>query len=208
MVESGTHVQKGPQMQTRRNTGLIVLLSVLGGIALILLSAGLWLKGSYNGFVDKSTAIDGEWAQVQVQYQRRFDLIPNLVESVKGIFEQEKEVFGRLADARSRYAGATTSDTQVQAATQVESALARLLVIVENYPELRSQGNVTQLIDELAGTENRISVARQRFNEATLAYNRAVKRFPGNIIAGMFNYEQRPYFEAAAGTDQPPAVKF
>ena len=199
---------KEPQMQTRRNTGLIVLLSILGGIVLLVLIAGLWLKGSYNGFVDKSTAIDGEWAQVQVQYQRRFDLIPNLVESVKGIFEQEKDVFGKLADARSRYAGATTPDAQVQAATQVESALARLLVIVENYPDLRSQGNVTQLIDELAGTENRIAVARQRFNDATLDYNRAVKRFPGNIIAGMFNYGQRPYFEAAAGTDKAPAVKF
>jgi LemA protein len=188
-------------------SGRVVLVTI--GVLLILaLAIALWVRSSYNGFVDKSTAIDNQWAQVQVQYQRRFDLIPNLVESVKGIFQQEQEVFGRLADARTRYAGASTPDAQVQAATQVESALARLLVIVENYPDIRSQQNVTQLIDELAGTENRIAVARQRFNDMTLDYNRAVKRFPGNVLAGMFSYGQRPYFESTAGAEEPPAVNF
>jgi len=184
------------------------LLIVLGVIAAIVLIIGLWLRGSYNGFVEKSTAIDGQWAQVETQYQRRFDLIHNLVESVKGIFEQEREVFGRLADARTRYGGATTPDQRAEAATQVESALARLLVVVENYPQLRSQVNVTQLMDELAGTENRVAVERQRYNDRVRSYNTSVRRFPGNVVAGMFGFEQRSYFEAAQGAEQAPKVKF
>jgi len=190
---------------------LIGCAALIGGILLIALITALWVNGTRNSLVDKSTAIDNQWAQVQVQYQRRFDLIPNLVESVKGIFEQEQEVFGRLADARTRYAGAAqsgTPDEQAQAATQVESALARLLVVVENYPQIRSQANVTQLMDELAGTENRVAVARTRFNDLTLDYNRTVKRFPSSTIAGWFDYQERAYFEAPAETAQPPRVGF
>jgi len=184
------------------------LLIALGVIAAIALIIALSLRGSYNGFVEKSTAIDGQWAQVETQYQRRFDLIPNLVESVKGIFEQEKEVFGRLADARSRYAGATTPDQRAEAATQLEGALGRLLVVVENYPQLRSQVNVTQLMDELAGTENRVAVERSRYNDQVRSYNASVKRFPGNVVAGMFGFEQRAYFEAAPGAAEAPKVQF
>jgi LemA protein len=194
-----------------RKIGCLIGAGVLGLIVLLALIIGLWVRSAYNGLVDRSTNIDAQWAQVETQYQRRFDLIPNLVNSVQGIFEQEREVFGRLADARANYnsARATASvDDDVQATTQVESALARLLVIVENYPELRSQQNVTQLIDELAGTENRIAVERGRFNDATREYNRTVLRFPGNLIANMFNYDERPYFEAAEGTEVPPVVEF
>lgn len=192
-------------------TGSVRWLIPAGAIAVVVALVLIVIATTYNGFVNRSTEVDNQWAQVQVQLQRRFDLIPNLVESVKGIFEQEKEVFGRLADARSKYAGAVQSGdpaSQVEAAGQLESALARLLVVVENYPQLRSQANVSQLMDELSGTENRISVARQRFNNATTDYNRSVRRFPSNVIAGMFSFDQRPLFESTADASTPPAVRF
>lgn len=184
------------------------LLITLGVMVVIALVIGLYLRGTYNSFIEREQAIDAQWAQVETQYQRRFDLIPNLVESVKGIFEQEREVFGRLADARTRYAGAVTPNQRADAATGVESALARLLVIIENYPQLTSQQNVRQLMDELAGTENRIAVERSRFNGRVQTFNNQVRRFPSNLVAGMFGFEQRAYFRAAAGADSAPAVRF
>src|SRR3990172_3828085 len=129
------------------------LLIILAFVAVM----GLSLMSTYNGLVTKSQNIDGQWAQVETQYQRRFDLIPNLVNSVKGIFTQEQEVFGKIAEARQNYAGAKSVDEKAAAATQVESALGRLLVIVENYPQLQSNTAVLGLMDELAGTENRVS---------------------------------------------------
>ena len=191
--------------------GRVVLIAIGVVFATILLFAlvvGLYIRSTYNGFIEKSQAVDAQWGQVQTQYQRRFDLIPNLVEATKGIFQQEQQVFGQLAEARTRYAGAVTPDQRAQAATQVESALARLLVVVENYPELRSQANITQLMDELAGTENRISVERKRFNDQVLAYNNSVLRFPSNVIAGIFNFSQRNYFNAAPGAEAAPKVQF
>ncbi|MEK7777598.1 MAG: LemA family protein [Chloroflexota bacterium] len=187
---------------------LIAIGVVFAAILLFALVVGLYIKSTYNGFIEKSQAVDAQWGQVQTQYQRRFDLIPNLVEATKGIFQQEQQVFGQLAEARTRYAGAVTPDQRAQAATQVESALARLLVVVENYPQLHSQANVAQLMDELAGTENRISVERKRYNEQVLAYNNSVLRFPSNVIAGMFNFSQRNYFNAAPGTETAPKVQF
>jgi LemA protein len=178
---------------------------IMLAIIVIIVLAGVSM---YNRLVTASQAIDGQWAQVETQYQRRFDLIPNLVESVKGIFEQEQEVFGKLADARSRYAGAATVDQKAQAAGEVESALARLLVIVENYPQLRSAENVTALMDELAGTENRVAVERGRFNEKVRDYNTMILRFPANFFARIFGFNQRAYFESAAGADQAPTVDF
>lgn len=174
----------------------------------IIIILGLWVMSAYNRFITLNESIDGQWAQVEVQYQRRFDLIPNLVESVKGIFEQERDVFGMLAEARTRYAGAVTIDEKVRAATQLEGALARLLVVVENYPQLRSAENVSQLMDELAGTENRVSVERRRFNELVRDYNIATKRFPGNILASLFGFSERALFEAAKGSEQAPKVEF
>jgi LemA protein len=195
---------------TGKNLGLLLGCGGFIILAVIALIIGIWVITGRNSLVDRSTAVDAQWAQVETQYQRRFDLIPNLVESVKGIFEQERSIFQALADARTHYNDVISSggsiDDRVGAATQVESALARLLVIVENYPELRSQQNVTQLMDELAGTENRIAVERSRFNDATRDYNRAVQKFPSNVLAGWFGYDQRPYFNAAEGTDQPPRV--
>lgn len=177
---------------------------VLGIVALVLLYG--W--SAYNGFVAKNEAVDGQWAQVEAAYQRRFDLIPNLVESVKGIFAQEQEVFGALAAARSAYAGAQTVDEKAAAATRVEGALARLLAVVENYPQLRSSEAVTNLMTQLEGTENRISVERRRFNEAVRELNVAVKRFPGNLVARLFGFGERTYFEAAEGADVAPRVEF
>ena len=162
---------------------------------------------SYNSFVGKNEAVDGQWAQVETSYQRRFDLIPNLVASVQGIFEQEQSVFNALAEARTRYAGAATVDEKAAAATQVESALARLLVVVENYPQLRSVESVNGLMAELAGTENRVSVERRRFNEMVQGLNVAVKRFPSNVVAGIFGFGERAYFEAAEGAAEAPQVE-
>ncbi len=191
-----------------RNGLLVLLLGVLGVLLIAVLGCGLYVRSTYNGLVERDQAIDAQWAQVEVQYQRRFDLIPNLVEATKGIMEQERAVFGMVAEARTRYAGARTPDEQAAAASELEGALARLLVVIENYPELRSQANVTQLMDELAGTENRISVERRRYNEQVLDYNTMVRRFPSSLVASAFNFDQRTYFRSATGADVPPQVDF
>lgn len=162
---------------------------------------------TYNGLVTVNENVDTQWAQVETQYQRRFDLIPNLVESVKGIFNQEKEVFTALADARTKYSGAASVDEKAAAATQVESALARLLVVVENYPQLRSSESVQTLMVQLEGTENRVSVERARFNDSVRAMNLKVKRFPSNIFANIFGFDERAYFEAASGAENAPKVQ-
>lgn len=175
-------------------------------IAVVVLVA-LYVWSAYNGFVSANEAVDNQWAQVETQYQRRFDLIPNLVESVKGIMNQEREIFNNLAEARTRYAGARSVDEKVSAATQVESALGRLLVVMENYPQLNSSQNVQTLMAQLEGTENRISVERSRFNDAIQRLNVMTKRFPGNIVANMFGYSERPYFEAVQGADVVPQVQ-
>jgi len=177
---------------------------ILGALVLFIVFS---LIGFYNQLVTKTQAIDNQWAQVETQYQRRFDLIPNLVNSVEGIMTQEQTVFGQIAEARTRYSGAGTVDEKTAAATQLESALGRLLVIIENYPELRSAENVTQLMDELAGTENRVAVERRRFNDLARDYNTTIKKFPANLIAGTFGFNERPYFEAAEGAEQAPEVE-
>jgi LemA protein len=179
------------------------LLLGIAGIALVL---GMWLMGTYNGLVQKSQQVDGQWAQVETQYQRRFDLIPNLVEATKGTLKQEQTVFDNIAKARQGYAGAQTVDEKAAAAGQLESALSRLLVIVENYPELKSNETVLALMDELAGTENRVSVERMRFNESTKAYNTQLKTFPTVLIAGMFGFDEKNYFQASDQAQTAPAV--
>ncbi len=176
----------------------------VGAIILVLV---LGLIGFYNNLVTQTQAIDNQWAQVETQYQRRFDLIPNLVNSVEGIMAQEQEVFGLIAEARTKYSGAQTVDEKAAAATELESALGRLLVIVENYPELRSSENVSQLMDELAGTENRVAVERRRFNDTVRIYNVTIKKFPNNLVAGMFGFTERAYFEAAEGAEEAPEVE-
>jgi LemA protein len=185
--------------------GCILIIAVL---VLFVIIAGAVFWGNYNSLVTKSQAIEGQWAQVETQYQRRYDLIPNLVESVKGYMAQEKAVFAQIAEARTKYAGAQTTDAKAAAGGEVESALGRLLVIMENYPELKSVQTVTQLMDELAGTENRISIERKRYNDLVLDYNTAIKKFPTNIMASMFNFGPHEYFKSVSGADQAPKVDF
>ncbi len=177
---------------------------IIGIILVLALAAGSY----YNGFVTQQNAIDGQWKQVEVQYQRRFDLIPNLVESVKGLMKQEQTVFGQIADARTKYGSATTTDAKVAAANQVETALSRLLVIMENYPELKSDQAVIRLQDELAGTENRIAVERQRYNGLVQTHNTSVSTIPGVVFAKLLGFSPRAYFNATPGAENVPQVKF
>jgi LemA protein len=163
---------------------------------------------TYNSLVTLSVSADTQWKQVETQYQRRFDLIPNLVESVKGIMNQEKEVFTALAEARTRYSGASSATEKAAAANNVESALARLLVVVENYPQLKSSETVQTLMSQIEGTENRISVERSRYNEAVQSYNLKVKRIPSSIIAAITGFDEREYFAAQPGSENAPQVKF
>ncbi len=177
-------------------------------IAVVVVAIVGYVFAMYNGFVSANEAVDGQWAQVETQYQRRFDLIPNLVESVKGVMSQEKDIFLALADARTRYSGAVSADDRATAAGQVESALGRLLVIMENYPQLKSAENVQTLMAQLEGTENRVSVERKRYNDMVQNFNLRVKRIPGAWFASMFGFDERAYFEAAEGTEKAPAVNF
>lgn len=181
---------------------------ILGGLGLVIVLGVVSVVGFYNGLITKTTGIDGQWAQVETQYQRRFDLIPNLVNTVQGLFGQEQEVFGQIAEARTRYSGATSVDDKAAAAGELEGALSRLLVIIENYPEIKSDAAVTGLMDELAGTENRISVERRRFNDLVKDYNTSIKRIPGSLIAPMFGFSERAFFEAVEGSETAPMVEF
>ena len=179
-------------------------------IVLIALAAVvvLWGFSGYNSLVTLNENADAQWAKVETQYQRRFDLIPNLVNSVQAVLTQEQTVFGDLAAARARYSGAATPDQRAAAASQVESALGRLLVIVENYPQLKSSENVRDLMAQLEGTENRVSVERTRFNDVIRDYNTSIKRFPKNILASLTGFDERAYFEATAGAENAPTVNF
>ncbi|MDP2860766.1 MAG: LemA family protein [bacterium] len=179
-------------------------LMIVGAIIVILV---LFVFGTYNGLVGKSQAVDGQWAQVETQYQRRFDLIPNLVESVKGFMVQEKTIFEDLAKARAAYAGARNVEEKVAAANTVETGLSRLLAIIENYPQLKSNETVARLMDELAGTENRISVERKRYNDTIRSYNITIKTVPTNFVAGLFGFKERVYFQAEVGAEAAPKVK-
>ncbi|MES2213616.1 MAG: LemA family protein [Patescibacteria group bacterium] len=185
----------------QRHTGWIIV------IAIIVLLVG-WAVSSYNGFVRQNAQIDAQWAQVETQYQRRFDLIPNIVATVKGAAKQEQAVFGEIAEARTRYAGATTVDQKAQAASQVEGALGRLLVIAENYPQLQSEQAYRDLIVSLEGTENRVSVERMKYNTEVKVYNQQVGVFPSSILASVFGFKPHAYFEAAAGAETAPSVNF
>src|SRR6185436_4028646 len=175
----------------------------------LLLAAAVTSSGcSYNRFVGQEEAIKTQWAQVENQLQRRNDLIPNLVETTKGIAQQERDVFGQIADSRAKLAGARTPEETIAAANQQSAALARLLVIVENYPQLRSSESFNRLMDELAGTENRIAVERMRYNERVQEYNVARRQFPSNITASIFGFKEYPLFNAPTAAEQVPKVNF
>jgi LemA protein len=181
----------------------------------LLLTAAIGLSGcSYNRFVGQEEAIKTQWAQVENQMQRRNDLIPNLVESVKGVAQQERDVFGQIAEARAKLSGANTAapgvptDQKIQASNEMSSALSRLLVVVENYPQLRSNESFNRLMDELSGTENRIAVERMRYNERVQEYNTSRRRFPANVTAGIFGFKEYPLFNAPPEAEKVPKVDF
>jgi LemA protein len=172
----------------------------------IVVVVALYVGGTYNSLVTQNESINGQWAQVENQYQRRFDLIPNLVGVVQGVMKQEKEIFTALADARTKYGSAVTADGKAAAAGQVESALSRLLVVMENYPALKSSENATNLMVDLAGTENRIAVERKGYNDAVMVYNKSIKMVPRSIVAALFGFDERAYFEVAPEAKVAPKV--
>ena len=168
-----------------------------------------WLGGcSYNKFVSQEEAIKAQWAQVENQLQRRNDLIPNLVETVKGYAAHEEGVYKEIADARSRLLAAKSPDETIAAANQQTGALGRLLAISENYPQLRANEQFNRLMDELSGTENRIAVERMRYNQAVQAYNTARRQFPANLTARVFGFKEYPFFQAPPEARQAPKVNF
>ncbi len=185
------------------------VLVVLGVLILIALAFGGMYVNRRNEMVSKNEAVKAAWAQVDVVLQRRADLIPNLVETVKGIAAQEQTVFGEVASARAALLGAKTPPDRIAANAQLDGALGRLLAIVENYPQLKSNENFLRLQDELAGTENRIAVERRRYNEALRDYNTYIGLFPNNLIAGLAGFSRNEhYFEAPATVRQAPKVEF
>jgi LemA protein len=180
----------------------------IGIVIAVLVVLGLMLMSSYNGFVNAEENVNQSYAQIENQLQRRLDLIPNLVNTVKGYASHEKEVIASISDARARLAGAKTPQEQATANTELSGALSRLLVVVENYPDLKANQQFTQLMDELAGTENRISVARKDYNDQVASFNKKVKRFPGVIIAGIAGFDQKEYFKANPKAGEAPKVDF
>jgi len=182
---------------------------ILLGLAIAVIIIIISLVSTYNGIVSKHETITAKWAQVENQLQRRNDLIPNLVNTVKGYAAHEKTVLEDVTNARSQWGQASTVDEKVKAAGALDAALARLLVVVENYPNLKADQTFLRLMDELSGTENRISVERMRYNEAVKDYNISVRVFPGNIIAGMSGYKPATeYFKSEEQAKQVPKVEF
>src|SRR5690349_9317467 len=178
------------------------------GLALVMMTAVTLSGCSYNRFTTQEEAIKVAWGEVQNQIQRRNDLIPNLVEHVKGYASHEEGVFKEIADARSKLLAAKTPAETIEADNQQSPALGRLLAVVENYPSLKANEQFNRLMDELSGTENRLSVARMRYNERIQEYNAATRRFPGNVTAKMFGFKQYPYFEAPPSATAVPKVDF
>jgi LemA protein len=192
--------------------GTIILLVVLGGLLILLMNG----CSSYNSMVSKRNDTEQAWANVQSKYQRRIDLIPNLVNTVKGTANFEKSTLTEITEMRSKVGQAkvtwddksASQADKIKAANTMESSLSRLLVISENYPQLKSTQAFTDLMGQLEGTENRISVERDKFNDAVNKYNTYIEQFPRNLYAGMFKFERKTLFEAAVGADKAPEVKF
>lgn len=182
-----------------KNLGIILLVLALIAVPMVV---------TYNGLVNSKQAVDAQWANVESKLQRRFDLIPNLVESVKGAMAHEQAVFGQIAEARAKLSGATTTEDRAAASSELEGALSRLLVVMENYPQLKSNEQVSALMTELAGTENRISVERDRYNQAVQQYNTKLVAFPTVIFARILGFKEANYFKATAGAENAPQVKF
>lgn len=186
-----------------------ILLIVIGVLLVIGLIFGAQVKNAYNDLVTQREGIAGQWAQVDVALQRRADLIPNLVETVKGFAKQEKEIMEAVANARAGLLNARTPQEKIEANGRLDSALGRLLLVVENYPNLKSNENFMRLQDELAGTENRIAVERRKYNESVQRYNTTIGLFPKNIVAGMFGFQRNDaYFKTEPAARTTPKVAF
>lgn len=201
-----------------KSKGLIVALSVIGGILLVAVFTVMWGVGVYNKLVAMDESVNGAWSQVQNQYQRRFDLIPNLVETVKGYASHEKETLQNVIEARAKVGQMVISPDVLKnpqafamfekAQGQLTSALSRLMVVTENYPNLKANENFLQLQAQLEGTENRIAVERRHFNEVVQSYNTTIKTIPTSMIAGFGGFTPKAYFEAQTGAESAPTVKF
>jgi LemA protein len=188
--------------------GKITFFATIGVILLLVISLYGFFKGTYNRFVSMDEAVKSSWAQVENQLQRRYDLIPNLVETVKGYAKQEQNVLVEVTNARAKVGGAANVPDKITANNELSGALSRLMVVVERYPDLKSNQNFIRLQDELAGTENRIAVERMRYNDAVKAYNVAIRSFPANLLTGMFGFAKATFFEAPASAKATPQVKF
>ena len=184
------------------------LLIVAAIVVLVIVIPISYLWGTYNHLVSMNETVKSAWAQVENQLERRYDLIPNYVETVKGYATHEKDVFIKVAEARSRVGGARSLNDKIQANNSLSAALSRLLVVVERYPNLKANENFIRLQDELAGTENRIAVERRRYNEAVRAYNVAILSFPTNLIAGAFGFQKATFFQVPKARQEAPKVKF
>jgi LemA protein len=185
-----------------------ILLIAAAVIFVIVVVPLLYIISARNSLVTMDEAVKASWAQVENQLQRRYDLIPNLVETVKGYAAHEEGVFVKVTEARSKVAGAATIGNKIAANNELSSALSRLLVVVEQYPQLKANENFIRLQDELAGTENRIAVERRRYNETVNVFNVKIRSFPANLIAGMFNFEKAAYFDVPAEKQEAPKVNF
>ena len=185
-----------------------VLLVVVGVVLLVGLGSYRLFVSTYNTLVGMDQSIKGQMAEIDNQLQRRADLIPNLVETVKGYAAHERQILEALANARARLAGARDVQGRLEANAELSGVLSRLLVIVENYPNLKADATFARLMDELAGTENRIAVARRRYNQAVQEFNTAVNQFPNRLLAGLYGFSERPFFEAPAEAKIAPKVKF
>lgn len=200
------------------NRTTVIVLSIIGGIVLIALLTIGWGISVYNRIITTDESIRSNWSQVENQYQRRFDLIPNLVETVKGYAKQEREVFENVTNARAKVGQLSIPPDILNNPAAFErfqsaqdglgSALSRLLAIVENYPVLKSNENFLTLQSQLEGTENRIAVERRRFNESVQAFNTLIRRFPASVIAGMTGFGEAVYFKATVGAEEAPKVQF
>lgn len=193
---------------------VIIIIGVIVVLVLLLVFPAI---STYNGLVSREEAVTSQWAQVQNVYQRRADLIPNLVETVKGYANFEKQTLTDVIEARSKATQVTIDPTKLnegniqafeQAQGKLSSALSRLMVVVEKYPDLKANQNFLELQSQLEGTENRITVERQKFNDAAKDYNTNLRKFPKNLFASMFGFEKKAYFEAKEGAENAPAVKF
>lgn len=193
--------------------GVIVLIVV----AVVILGLFMWVKGAYNGMVTKQEAVESAWSQVENVYQRRADLIPNLVSTVKGYAKHEQTTLENVVNARAKATQVTVDPTKLDEASmkkfqdaqgELGNAIGRLLMVQENYPDLKANENFRDLQAQLEGTENRIATERNKFNEVAKDYNTTIRHFPNNIFAGMFGFERKPYFEAKEGADQAPKVEF